>query len=1404
MATELAQAYVQIIPSAKGIKGSLTNLLSGEAESAGKESGGTLSSAIKTGLKAAGAGTLAASGAVVAFGKSAVEAGMQFDSSMSQVAATMGLTVDDIGELREYAQEMGASTAFSASQAADALNYMALAGYTADQSMEALPNVLNLAAAGGIELATASDMVTDAQSALGLTFEESAELVDKMAKASSKSNTSVAQLGEAILTVGGTAKNLKGGTTELSTALGILADNGVKGAEGGTALRNIILSLSAPTDKAATMMESLGLNAYDADGNLRPLNDTFSDLNGVLGTMNMQERTEVLNTLFNKVDLKSANALLANTGNSFTAVQKGLKNSGVQWDKYSNKVWAANGAIDGLYEEIAYNMSTLGTSAEDLQQYLEFEYELDPEDAKAAISSVSESLKGQESRWKELTREINEADDAAKDMANTQLDNLAGDVTLFQSALEGAQIAVSDGLTPTLREFVQFGSNSVSDLTKAFKEDGFGGAMEALGGILSDAIAMILEKLPAVADAGMQFLGALVKGVLENLPQLVTAAGDIVKTIIDKFNETDWIQTGKDVLGYIIEGVTTLGETAFSLIGSLASSIGQKIKETDWLQVGKDVLNFIVSGITGLGENVSMLIRSAGTTIGDALKDADWLQTGKDIIGFVISSMKTLGETNLNVLKEVGSAIGDALKAIDWKQLGNDILTLIGTGLSAVAELLGDLIPAAGTAIADLFKGTDWLQLGEDILGFIGNGLGTIGEGFKTIISTAATAIGDLLKKTDWLQVGKDILGFVITGLGTIAEGAIGLITAAGTAIGGFLKDVDWVEVGTSLLGMIITGLGTIGEGAIALITAAGTAVGGFFKDTDWLQVGLDILGIIIEGLGTIGEGAIALITAAGTSIGGFLKEADWVGIGTSLLGFIIDGLGTIGEGAKSLIESAGSAIGNVLVTTNWRQIGKDILTKIGVGLLTVGTTIGEWILTAGTSIVTWFGKTNWTQLGKDILSVIGKGLLKVGITIGETIKSAVESIKNWFLTLSIDWEQVGIDILTAIGKGLLKVGETIGGWIESAAGAIAAIFVGEKEEIETITEEGFNNLATETSASMNEEIGIVKSSLETQESNFSSHMRITNKSVEDGLGRMHQITTSGMEGISNTVSFEMGEASKSVTDEFGNINSEALSAFSIYDDTCVAGFGAFSTETTETMGDVKKTISDGFADVNTDTENAMEQMKKSAGTGGSGFNAVMHNNMQSLLTQHGYQLNVFKKNTVDKISETKSSAKGISWTDVGSGICNGIASGIDGGWSWLSSKVSGVASSLLSAAKRALGINSPSKLFRDEIGKNLMLGAAEGIEDNEGYFVDSAVRAGRNVTEAMRESTGAVQTDIAWRLSASNAQWRQAQSLGSQVNMGGLNINIYAPEGADTRSIAEEVREMLIREVQMAQGVFA
>ena len=200
-----------------------------------KETFSKLGSHVADAMKKAGAAATAAFGVAVG---AAVKVGTDFESGMSQVAATMGITVDEIAagsqefeSLSQAAKNAGATTQFSATQASEALNYLALAGYDAQKSITALPTVLNLAAAGGIDLGYASDMVTDSMSALGLSTNQLEGFVDQLAKTSQKSNTNIAQLGEGILTVGGTAKDLAGGTVELNTALGILADNGIKGAK---------------------------------------------------------------------------------------------------------------------------------------------------------------------------------------------------------------------------------------------------------------------------------------------------------------------------------------------------------------------------------------------------------------------------------------------------------------------------------------------------------------------------------------------------------------------------------------------------------------------------------------------------------------------------------------------------------------------------------------------------------------------------------------------------------------------------------------------------------------------------------------------------------------------------------------------------------------------------------------------------------------------------------------------------------------------------------------------------------------------------------------------------------------------------------------------------------------------
>ena len=539
-----------------------------------------------SGLQRAGriatAAVAGAATAVVGFGASSVRAGMDFDSAMSQVAATMGTTVDQIGDLRDFAQEMGSTTAFSATEAAEALNYMALAGYDAETSMEMLPNVLNLAASGNMDLAAASDMVTDSQTALGLSLEETNVLVDQMARTASTTNTSVSQLGDAILTVGGTAQFMTGGTTELNEVLGIMADNGIKGSEAGTHLRNMILSLSSPTDDARAQLEALGVQIFDAEGNMRSWTEIFPEMSAAMDDMTSEERITALGQIFNTRDVAAATALMS--------------------------------------------------------------------------TSVD--------RWNEVGEAIDNAQGSAEAMANTQLDNLAGDITLFKSALEGAKIAISDQLTPQIRDFVGLATTGLSDVTAAFQEGGLEGAMTAVGSWLSDAITMLTTSLPEIVRLGGQLLISLVQGVADNLPEIATAAVDVILTL-----------------------ATGLGNAAPDLIPAIVSAvltIVTTLTSPDSITLLTDAAIQLLGGITiGIARATPDIVRAIPVLVTNLSKGL--LDAAPDIIS---TALEVCGQ----VRTEVDAAVLEAFMGIvnDSKEAGDAILDNFFTGLEAVKGFFTD------------------------------------------------------------------------------------------------------------------------------------------------------------------------------------------------------------------------------------------------------------------------------------------------------------------------------------------------------------------------------------------------------------------------------------------------------------------------------------------------------------------------------------------------------------------------------------------------------------------------------------------------------------------------------------------------------------------------------------------
>lgn len=262
------------------------------------------------------------------FLKDSVQTASSFDSAMSQVAATMGKASDsaDVQRLREFAREMGENTKFSAIECANALNYMALAGYDVEMSQAMLPSVLKLAAAGCMDLAKASDVVTDVQAAMGLSADETRTMIDVMAKTASSSNTSVEQLGDALLTVGASARDIikNGDMREVATLFGALSSS-KKGSEAGTIMRNIIMALSST--KTQKGLAALGINPVDVNGDLRSIIDIMRELRDATATLGGAERKSLLGEMFNKYDLTSVELLMRQTDEQWTDLYQKISDS---------------------------------------------------------------------------------------------------------------------------------------------------------------------------------------------------------------------------------------------------------------------------------------------------------------------------------------------------------------------------------------------------------------------------------------------------------------------------------------------------------------------------------------------------------------------------------------------------------------------------------------------------------------------------------------------------------------------------------------------------------------------------------------------------------------------------------------------------------------------------------------------------------------------------------------------------------------------------------------------------------------------------------------------------------------------------------------------------------------------
>lgn len=848
--------------------------------------------------------------------KSSVSVGMNFDASMSQVAATMGTTVDQIDNLTKVAKEMGSTTKFTATQAADALNYLALAGYDADKAAEVLPSVLNLAAAGGMDLAYASDLVTDAMASLNI--EANKQNVDdfgnKLAMAASKANANVSQLGEAILTVGGTAANLKGGTTELTTALGLLANVGIKSAEGGTHLRNIILSLQSPTDDAAKLMQKLGLQVYDAQGNMRGLNEILGDLNGALDGMTQGQKDSIINQLFNKTDLAAVNGLLAAQGE--------------QWDT--------------------------------------------------------------------LAAQIDSADGAMGQMAETQIDNLQGAMTIMSSAFEGMQLAVYDELEPALTEAVKWGTDCISTLTSSLTEGGPEAMLAAAGEIISDLADSIAEQLPglmttgveiitqlaqnltdtmpAMLDTGAEVLAALAQGIINATPALLTSATEIIAELMLYLGDhaDEIMDAGMQLLESLIIGITDnlpqLITAAAGLIASFAAALISHLPKI--LECAAALMTTLVDGIFYSLENLAeAALACVAKLVGvwDGSMD-EWGHIGENIVSGLLNGIK--GAWN-SLTKWVSNGINGLVSGVKgllgihspskvFSEIGLNICRGLAEGLTTNAPLAEDAakqVVASVTHTTEALTGsmqtvtktvTEILKDGtetqkqvitETYDDVVDGALVTV-ERVKTLAADGTVQVAEQIKKSSadtFDGLWKELQDSANTGvLGTFDD----LYTA--------VKNQDWLSVGKWVASTIYSGLTAdqkkqVQSFALGIVTKLNKALGG--ARDQLVQSAIDLGGQIVNGL----TGGFSEVWQQAQGLGSTLLnifnglkdplQAVALAISKGLSGGFLSCMPEILMGAGSVIVAISSAFTGMLET-------------IGAVLTGFGIPTGPAMIIAGVALV--------------------------------------------------------------------------------------------------------------------------------------------------------------------------------------------------------------------------------------------------------------------------------------------------------------------------------------------------------------------------------------------------------------------------------------------------------------------
>lgn len=945
-----------------------------------------IGSIAEKGLKATGAILAGTATAIGAIGAASVKVGSDFEASMSKVAAISGATGDDLKVLTDKAKEMGATTKFSASESADALQYMAMAGWKTEDMLNGLEGIMNLAAASGEDLATTSDIVTDALTAFGLSAEDSTHFADVLAQASSNANTNVGMMGETFKYVAPVAGALGYTAEDTALAIGLMANSGIKASQAGTSLRSIMSRMAKPTKEVQGAMDKLGVSLTDSNGNMKSLNEVMGDLRNGFAGLSEAEAAEMAAALGGQEAMSGLLAIVNASDDDF--------------DKLSDAIYSCDGAAKRMADTMNDNLQGQITIL------------------KSGLEGLGISLyENMEAPLKEVVKEAQNMVQQLQDAFNNGgLDSLvtkAGEV-MAQIVTEVAQAAPKligtaenlvgsfiQGIVDHKSEFASAGATMVAELVRAI--------MDVAGDMWSAGIYLFTEFLQAMTDhseeMGQSFgemISKIGEAVQTNLPLIIQAAKDFVAGFCQGLSEEfpgvsalldGFFQGFLDTAGDIVQGIVDLIGDIFSVIDSqdpaTMEAIGKAIGTIAASIAALKVASEVVGGVKSLLSVLGGFRKTAGSIIGIVPKVVEGFQllsggagTFSEVLALefpklagiitkVTGSLGTLVSTISGIFTKIGAVVGPAISKIA------SLISSIGPTIAGIGAVIVGAVMAITNFFGMLKDGFSWVKEALMVIGIAIAAVGAVILGAPALVAAvvagivAAVATLVVVIKDHWTQI-VDFFKGIPDKIGEVVDSIVAWFQELPGRISTWLTNTITTisEWGSELYTNITT-----------FVSEAISAVGDWFSQLPY-KIGY------------------ALGTAIGTIIQWGINVKDWV---TTELPKII----------QSVVDWFAQLPGRI-----WTWLVGVVNNIIAWGQ-NMYTTITTAATNAVNSVINWFSQLPgriWTWLVNTVNNVIqwGQNLYS---TMTTAATNAINSVTSWF-------QQLPGKIWTWLVNTVTKVGQ--------------------------------------------------------------------------------------------------------------------------------------------------------------------------------------------------------------------------------------------------------------------------------------------------------------------------------------------------------------------------------------------